>query len=186
MSAVARAAWPEGGAADAELTRDVYARATRLIAAVAVVAVGTDERVGYGATAALPLGVLLIPLWLPALRRYALATLITVLAALAIVSGVVLSELSSADHVVSGSSRVQAIGLLGSGVAAFGLLLAAGSVLPLHRIAVLYGVGALTSAIASGETSWKYNLAVPTTFVVLGMVERRRTGVVAAAAVLGL
>jgi hypothetical protein len=190
MSAVVQDLWPVGAPAGAETgalsTRHVYARASRIIASVAVVAVGVDERVGYGATAALPLAVVLLPLWLPVLRQYALAVLITGLAALAAVSGVVLSELSSVDHAISGPNRIQAIGLLASGVAAFGLLLWAGSQLPLHRVAVLYGAGALASTIADGELSWKFNLAVPTTLVVLGAVERRRTGVLPALAVLAL
>lgn len=164
----------------------LYARATRIIASVAVVAIGLDERVGMGATAALPLAVVLLPLWLPFLRQHALATLIASLAAVSAVSGVVLSELSAADHVVSGPNRIQAIGLLASGIAAFGLLLWAASHLPLHRIVMLYGAGALASTIANGETSWKYNLAVPTTFVVLGAVERRRGTVLPAVAVLVL
>jgi hypothetical protein len=165
---------------------DVYARATRVIAGLAVVLVGVDERVGYGATAGFALAVLLLPLWLPVLRRYTLATLIAGLGALAAVSGYVLSELSSADHVVSATNRVQAIGLLGSGIAAFGLLLWAASQLPMHRIAMLYGAGALAGTIANGELSWKFNLAVPTTFLVLGALERHRAGVVPAAAILGL
>jgi hypothetical protein len=177
---------PPAPTAGALATRDAYARATRVIACVVVVAVGSEERFGYGATAAVPLAIVLVPLWLPALRHYAHATLITCLAAMAAVSGIILSELSSVDHVVSAPNRIQAIGLLASGIAAFALLLWAGSLLPLHRIAMLYGVGALGSAIANGELSWKYNLAVPTTFVVLGVLERRRAGLVPAIALLAL
>jgi hypothetical protein len=165
---------------------DAYERATRVVAAVAVLVVGVDQRVGYGATAAFAGAVLMLPLWLPVLREYALATLIAGLAALSAVSGVVLSEISSVDHVVSTTNRVQAIGLLGSGIAAFGLLLWAASQLPMDRIAVLYGAGALAGTIANGELSWKYNLAVPATFLVLGAVERRRAGVLPAAAILVL
>jgi hypothetical protein len=165
---------------------DAHARATRLIASVAVVAVGMDLHVAYGATAALPAAIVLIPLWLPVLRGHAFATLITGLAVLSAVAGLVLSELSAVDHVISATHRLQAIGVLGSGVAAFGLLLWARAELPLHRIAVLYGAGALASAVARGDLSWKYNLAVPTTFVVLGVLERRRAGLVPALAVLAL
>jgi hypothetical protein len=130
--------------------------------------------------------IVLLPLWLPAVRRYALARLIVGLAVLAAASGLVLGELSSADHMVSGVDRVQAIGLLASGIAAFGLVLWAGSLLPLHRIALLYGAGALASTLARGDLSWKYNLAVPTTFVVLGALEGRRRGVLPAAVLLTL
>jgi hypothetical protein len=179
----------DGGAgteAGAAPERDGYARASRVVAAGAVAVLGVHERVGYGATAALPLAILLLPLWLPALRRYALATLIVCLAVLSAASGLVLGELSSTDHVVSSVDRLQAIGLLGSGIVSFGLVVWAGSVLPLHRIALLYGAGGLGSALVRGDLSWKYNLAVPTTFVVLGALERRRRGVVPAAVLVTL
>jgi hypothetical protein len=182
VSAAVHALGPVGVAA----RPDVYARATRLIAAVAVLVVGVDERVGYGATAGVALAVVLLPLWLPVLRQYPLATLVAALGALTAVSGYVLSEMSSVDHVVSATNRIQQIGLLGSGIAAFGLLLWAASQLPMHSIAMLYGVGALAGTIANGETSWKFNLAVPTTFLVLGALERRRAGVLPAAAIVGL
>jgi hypothetical protein len=165
---------------------DAYARATMVIASAAVVLVGSDLHVAYGATAALAAALLLFPLWLPVLREHAFATLITGLAALSAVAGLILSELSSVDHVVSATQRVQTIGLLGSGVAAFGLILWARSVMALPRIAILYGAGALASSVAHGELDWAYNLAVPTTFVVLGVIERRRAGVVPAVAVLTL
>jgi hypothetical protein len=192
MSVSIQAPWAVGAGTGADAgpgarpTGDVYAQAARFVASAAVVVVGVDQRVGYGATAALPLAIVLLPLWLPAVRRHALASLITSLAALAAVSGVVLSVLSSADHAVIGADRTQSIGLLGSGIAAFGLLLWAGSQLPLHRIAMLYGAGALASTVASGALSWKYDLAVPTTFVVLGALERRRRGVLPAVAVVAL
>jgi hypothetical protein len=190
MSAAIQAPWSAEGAAGidagAAARDDVYARASRVLAAAAVAVLGVHERVGYGATAALPVAIVLLPLWLPAVRRYALATLIVGLAALSAVTGLVLGELSSADHVVSGVDRLQAIGLLASGIAAFGLVLWAGSLLPLHRIALLYGAGGLASVLVRGDLSWKYDLAVPTTFVVLGALERRRRGLLPAAVLLAL
>ena len=187
MTAVVRADRPAvGGDGARPVETDAYARATRIIASAAMVLVGLDLHAAYGATAALAAAVLLLPLWLPVLREHAFATLITGLAALSAVAGLVLSELSSVDHVISATHRVQAIGLLGSGIAASGLILWARSAIPLPRIAVLYGAGALTSAVAHGDLDWTYNLAVPTTFVVLGVLERRRVGVVPAVAVLTL
>jgi hypothetical protein len=174
------------GDAAGTVDTDAYAHATMLIASAAVVLIGSDLRVAYGTTAALAVAVLLFPLWLPVLREHAFATLIIGLAALSAVAGLILSELSSVDHAISATQRVQAIGLLGSGIATFGLILWARSVMPLPRIAILYGAGALANAVAHGELDWTYNLAVPTTFVVLGILERRRAGVVPAVAVLTL
>jgi hypothetical protein len=175
-----------GGDRLGTLDTGAYARATMLIASTTVVLIGSDLRVAYGATAALAAAVLLFPLWLPVLREHAFATLIAGLAALSAVAGLILSELSSVDHAISATQRLEAIGLLGSGIAAFGLILWARSVMPLYRIAILYGAGALASAVVHGELDWTYNLAVPTTFVVLGVLERRRGGVVPAVAVLTL
>jgi hypothetical protein len=190
MTASVNAPWLVGQPSSGELgdrtTRDVFAQATRVIASITVVGLGVEKRIGYGATAALPLAIILLPFWLRFLRQYKFATLLTGLAALAVVSGVVLSELAKFDHVVSSPNRLQAIGLLGSGIGAFGLLLWAGSLLPLARIVMLYGAGSLASTIAYDGMSWKYNLAVPTTLVVLGALEGRRRGLLPAIAVLVL
>jgi hypothetical protein len=188
MTAVAQARWSTSAPRADLVTRtaDAYASATRFTVAVAVVVVGLDLDFAYGASATLPLAIVLVPLWLPALRRHPLATLITGLAALSVVSGLALGELSSVDHEINQAGRLQAMGLLASGIAAFGLLLWARSLMPLHRIVALYGAGALTSALVNGQLSWKFNLAVPTAFLVLGLLGRRGTGALPAIAVLAI
>ncbi|MGH2604060.1 MAG: hypothetical protein ACRDJ9_32330, partial [Dehalococcoidia bacterium] len=163
---------------------DAYASATRLIASVVVVTVGLDLHVAFGASAALPLAVVLLPLCVPVLRRYPLAMLVGGLAALSVVSGLALAELSSIDHQVNQAKGLQSIGLLSSGIAAIVLLLWARRLMPLHRLVTLYGAGALASAFVDGQLSWKFHLAVPTALVVLGLVERHRPGVAAAAVIL--
>jgi hypothetical protein len=163
-----------------------HAGAIRLITSAVVVIIGLDLDVAAGASAALPLAVLLVPLWLPVLGRYRLAMLITGLAALSTISGLVLAELSSVDHQVSHVRATQAIGLLGSGIAALALLLWARTELPLHRVVLLYGTGALASAVVDGNYSWKFGLAMPTALIVLALLERRRPGVVPALAILAI
>jgi hypothetical protein len=162
---------------------DAHAPATRLIASVAVVVVGFDLHVMMGATAALPLAVL-VPLWLPVLRTYPLATLMCGLAALSVVSGLVLADLSSVDHQVSQVRGFQVIGLLASGIAALVLLLWARTELPLNRVVLLYGAGALVGAVVDGDLSWKFNLAMPTALIVLALLDRERPSVVPAVAIL--
>jgi hypothetical protein len=165
---------------------DAHAQATKLIASAVVVIVGFDFHVAMGASAALPLAVILCPLWIQVLSRYRLATLIGGLAALSVASGLVLAELSSIDHQVSDVQGTQAIGLLMSGIAALVLLLWARTLLPLHRVVLLYGTGALASAFADGDLRWKFSLAMPTALIVLALLERKRVGVIPALAMLGI
>lgn len=154
-----------------------FQRITVLVCHLVVVLVGVDMPLTAGVSSALVAGIVLFPLWAPVLRRYALATTIAALAAASACWGVVLSELSAADHSVSATLRVQSIALLLSGTVAIGLVLWCRQHVPLHRIIGLYGLGSLAGAVLDGGTSWKYNLAVPTMFLALGIIEanpRRR------------
>ena len=165
---------------------DAFAATTALLASAVVVIIGYDVDLPSGASAALPLAVLLLPLWLSTLPAYRLATLICGLAALSAVSGLVLAELSSVDHAVNRIGSFQSIGLLASGVAAFVLLLWARTQVPLHRVVLLYGVGALAGAVVSGDYRWKFTLAMPAALIVLALLERTRSGLIPAAAMLAI
>jgi hypothetical protein len=170
---------------------DPYERATYLLLHPAVVIVGADLYFGFGASIALPVAIILLPLWVRAARQYTLVPLIIALAVLAILMGLMLSELVSVDHAVSAPQRAQAIGLLLSGIAALVLLLWARQAMPLHRAVALYGAGGVLGSFATGHLSWKFALALPTTLLALGMVERFRgrmapTVVVASMGVLGM
>ena len=162
--------------------------ATPVLAMAAVVAVGLDLSLVQGLSSGAVVAFVLAPLCLPALQRYASARLFLVLVALASVWGVVLSELASADHSVDPNNRIRSLALLVSGAAAVVVLLWAREHLPLPRIVALYGAGALLGAIGTGHVSWKYDLAVPTILLALGLIERtpRRWPAVAALLVLGV
>ena len=168
--------------------RDPYERATELLVYAVVLIAGFDRKLAFGASAALPLAVVLMPLWLAELRTYAYARLVAGLTTLSVVAGLLLSEQAAADHGVSATGRVEAVALLLSGMSVFALILWARSVLPVHRVVALYGAGAVAAALLEGRTSWKFDLAVPVTFVVLGLLERgrRRSVVVVAVVVLGI
>jgi hypothetical protein len=163
---------------------DALRSATSLLASVVAVVIGFDLDIPMGASAALPLAVVLLPLWLPTLRTYRLATLICALAALSVAAGLVLADLSSVDHQVNRVGGVQTIALLASGIAAVVLLLWARREIPLHRVVLLYGVGALASAAVAGDFRWKFVLAEPTALVVLALLAHKRPGPLSAVAML--
>lgn len=170
---------------------DPYERATFLMVHGLVLLIGLDLRTRYGASLTLPAAILLLPMWAPSLRRYRLAALIAALGVMAPVSGVLLAERSSFDHEVSSLIQTDSIALLLSGLAGFVLLLWAREVLPLHRIVVLYAAGAFVSDVMAARLSWKFDLSLPLTLLVLGLVERggirwRAAGIVMVFGVLGL
>ncbi|HEY7071383.1 MAG TPA: hypothetical protein VH479_14750 [Acidimicrobiales bacterium] len=159
---------------------------TALLASLVVVVVGLDVHLPLGTSAALLLAVLLLPLWLPVLPAYRLATLVCALSALCVVSGLVLAELSAVDHAVDRIRGLQSIGLLASGVAALVLILWARTELPLHRVVLLYGAGAVAGALVHGDYRWKFTLAMPVALIVLALLERTRTWVIPVVALLGI
>jgi hypothetical protein len=151
---------------------DPYAQATLILAHVAVLLVGLNYKVGYGTSVGLFVAIGLLPLWVGAVRKYTLAPLLAVLIVAAAVSGIVLSTIAAQDHDINQASRFQMTGLLLTGGAAVVLVLWAREVLPLHRVVLLYGAGGLASAVLNGPVSWKFGFALPTTFFVLGLLER--------------
>ena len=180
--------WPDTGDEGRVGRTDPYTRVTLLLAEFGVVVAGFDLQVFRGVTAALLVALVLVPLWIIPVRGYEFAKAVLALSVLAIAAGWLLSQHAAVDHVVSAVVRAQAFGLLLSGTAVFVLVLWARSLMPTHRIVVLYGSGALVAALAQGQTSWKFHLALPTTLVVLGLLEGqgRRFGAAVAVLVLGV
>ena len=162
---------PWVGATAASERPDPYVVCTRFLAQAAVVVAGTELKLRYGAFAALPVAVLLAPLWITAVRRYVLAPTIVVLGLAAVPAGWFLGELAESDHAISQALRQRSVALLLSGLAVFVLLLWARTIVPTSRVVVLYGAGALAGVLLRGQTDWKFNLALPVTLVVLGLIE---------------
>jgi hypothetical protein len=101
----------------------------------------------------------------------------------AAVSGLVLSTMAAKDHQINPASRVQMTGLLLSGAAALVLILWARREIPLYRVVALYGLGGVASAVVDGRLSWKFGVALPATFLILGLTERSGSRVRAAVVV---
>ncbi len=189
MTAVDHRRWNTRGLGrfeTAERTTDPFAQITALGIQAAVVLVGFDYTVMKGASVGLVIGLGLLPLWLPTMRRYTLAPTILLLSVLCVPAGYVLSRLSSIDHAVDSNLRTSWFGLILSGAAGMAIILWARANFPLHRVVLLYGLGSLAQAVMFGSMSWKFDLSEPTTFVVLGLLERFRSRLLPAIAVLVL
>jgi hypothetical protein len=175
-----------GDARPSLISTDPYARATAILVYVVLMVVGYDLHVGYGASASLLLAILLFPLWIREYRQYSMASAIGVLAVVGAMAGIWLSAGASADHAIDSYIRTSSITHLLSGVGAMALILWARTLMPLNRVIFFYGLGALANPFLHHTLSWKFDLAVPTTYVVLGLVEQYRSRLVPAVAVLGL
>jgi hypothetical protein len=168
------------------VSADPFERATVVLAYASVALVGLDLTVAYGASISFILGLLLLPLWVRSARRFSMATLLGAMVVVAVLTGVWLSLGARVDHAVDAYNRTASIAHVLSGVAATGLILWARRLMPLHRLIFLYGVGALINPLMHGLHSWKFDLAVPTTYLVLGAIGSLKSRVIPAATVFAL
>lgn len=159
-------------------------RLVALLVQAIVVLVGLDLTVAKGFSAAFVALIVLTPVWLPAIRTYRSVMLILILAPIALLAGYLLSMVSAKDHLVDTSLQLRWSALILSGLAAMIGLLWARRLVPLHRVVLLLGIGAVAHAVLFTEMSWKYDLVEPLTYVVLGLVERFRSRLIPAAVVL--
>jgi len=162
-------------------------RATALLAGSAILVAGFDLRIRFSVSAALILAVALSPVWISEIRRYWGARLILSLVPICLIWGLVLSALAT-DRAFDPDLALKVTGLVLSGIAVLMLILWGRAHLPNHVVVGLFGVGGVLGAFAQGHTNWKFDLALPVTFVVLGLVERpgRRYGPAAAVLAIGV
>ena len=137
-----------------------------------IVLAGLGLTVANGATFALFIVVLTLPVWFRKIGVYPFAHLILAGGVAAAVSGVVLAKITSIDRVVSGQLQREEIAVLFSGLAVMVVLLWGRLLFPLHRVVGLYGVGALAGAFMGPEWSFKFTFAVPVTILVVGVLDR--------------
>lgn len=189
MTAVRHDRWNSNGLGrfdSSDWVRDPYVWATYWLAHIAVFLVGLDFQVRSGFTISLVMAIGLAPLWLTILPRYPLARPIVIFVGLSLVSGLVLSYLTSFDRVINASNRSTVIGVLLSGAAGLVLILWAREVIPLRRIVLLYGLGAFADGFVFGARDWKFDLVIPATFIALALVERSKSRVLPAITVLAM
>lgn len=149
----------------------------RFLAAGALVMTGMRFEIAQGVTSGHVAALVLLPIWWPALKRYRGGRAVMALGALALVSGLWLSWLSSADHTVSRGVLVQSVALLLSVMLGVGVVLWARTQLKHWQVGLWFGVG-LVLAISPGTgqfdvNPWKFGFAVPTTIVLLSLAARK-------------
>jgi hypothetical protein len=150
--------------------------ARRRTATVGLLLLGLNISVSFGLSTGLLAGLALLPVWLPSLRLYRGATLLSVLALLSVASGWVLA-LSSGEHNLDLTNGLAVSLQVVTTFCGVGLILWARRVLPLHRIGLLYGVGLLVGVlpdVPGSENAWKYQFAIPVTVIALALLEQRR------------
>jgi hypothetical protein len=167
-------------------------RARRHTAHVALFLLGIDVSASAGLSTGLLVGLALIPVWVPALRRFRGATTLLALGLVAIVAGWALTLTSTERDVDLFNATAVSLQMV-TALTGVGLILWSRQVLPLQRIALVLGLGALASAILKSpgsDNAWKYELAVPVTVVLLALLRPASkwalAGVLAALAAVGV
>ena len=151
-----------------------------LLVGLAVVFVAARLKLvpGQLVTAGDVLALLLLPVWVPTLRRHVGAQALMLTGLAAVVSGLVLTYLSLPDHTfdvrVLLANNALLVGLLVSA----GFLLWAAERLGPGAVVALFGVGQLLGVDRGSEAyaqePWKFGYATGVTLVVLGLAYRRR------------
>ncbi len=148
--------------------------------------VGLDYYFMMGGSVALLWAVFLAPVCLPVLIRYPLARLVVVGTPLALVWGYVLALKAAADHSVDVTHMQVIMGVVLTGTAALVLVLWARTFVSVNRVAILFGIGLLMRALMRGDFTWKFGLAMPVTFIVMGLVGQARNRVLPAVVILSM
>lgn len=157
---------------------------------VAAASVGVRMTFGPGVTVGLIVSILLIPVWVPALRLYRHFTLWASLGALSVVAGVVLTALELSRESSTTVLLAESLTVLSS-VGAVGVLLWARAEIGSAPAAVAFCAGMLASVVLSepaGADAWKFSWSVPVYLLVLAaaMLARSRMVELIAIGVLSL
>lgn len=160
-------------------------------AVLALAAVGADLRLPMATTSGLVVTVLLLPVWLPVLRRYRGGVPLAVLVVVGLVCGLLLARRAAGGHGFAPLEAAATAGAVLTGLGTVGLLLWARTVLPVRPLATAFGVGMLVHGllrISGSANPFKFELSLPLTIIVLSLaLGRRRPGAsVTALGVLGL
>ena len=151
-------------------------RLAQSMAVIAVALVGTRIFVASGATVGIAVSLILLPLWLPAVRRYVGAAPLMVIGLCAVVSGAWLTDLSRATHPTSLGMSIDASIMMLDLIGAVGVLLWARDFLPVWLIGSLFGTGMLATTILTDAwdagNPWKFGVGFPLMIIILSLVSR--------------
>ena len=139
-------------------------------------------------TVGLVLSAILIPLWIRTIRLYRGATIRLVTGVLAVVSGLILTRISSTDHQVEIKHMVSTSMVVLTLLFGFGVVLWGRTLIRDASLVTAFGVG-LTLGISTTSTGflinpWRFGYSVPITVVVLGLAALLRSRWLELAAVL--
>jgi capsular polysaccharide biosynthesis protein len=180
----------EARGSDGEHAADSDRWITRAVASAAVAAVGFTLPLTFALSTGLLAAIALLPVWSPLARRHRGARFLFGLAVVALVDGVLLTWLSSVDHVFAQHEAVRAAALVLTSICGIGLILWARTALPIPVIGIAFGVGNLVAGLGSLgiDNPWKFVLSFPVSVIVLSVVALRPTPLrtVAALSLLGV
>lgn len=150
----------------------------KVLAAVVCVILAARITLLQGVTAGILISIVLLPVWVVALWRQRGGSAIVTLGALAIISGLVLTDFFAADHPTSESMMQQNTFSLVSVIGGIGVVVWVRSLLGNASTAFWYGVGLMVGVVFHGldtDNVWKFDLSVPATVIVLAlcMMSRR-------------
>ncbi len=169
--------------------------AVLFIAALAVFGVGLRISLPAGLTPAVVVSMVLLPVWISTLRRFAWARTIMVLTALAIGNGLVLVMLAATTTTVDGSELLAIMFMMLSIFLGAGVMLWARLILGLVPVVVLFSVATVLTVSRSNAgvllNPWKFGYSIPITLIVLALAWSTRKiwielGALALLAVIGM
>jgi hypothetical protein len=152
----------------------------QVLAALVILLIGLRIQLPQGLTVGYVAAAVLMPVWLPALRRYLGATALLSVGALCLASGLWLNEASRATHTVDAGETASTILSFAGILCSIGFVLWARGVLPVSWIGIWFGLGLLGGVSASGtlftSNPWRFGFSFGFTVLLLSMamLTRRR------------
>lgn len=159
----------------------------QVVAIILLVLVAARIRVAEGITVGLVVGILLSPIWVPAVRRYRGGILLTVVGVAAVAAGLWLTGLAASDHEVSSTQTVRNTVILLTAIVSIGVVMWARTVLSTARVVTWLGVGTIVGIQPENDmfsgNPWKFGVGVAVTILALALAQRsgRRSWELAAA-----
>lgn len=153
----------------------------RALAALLLYCIGTGQRLGSGLADGFTVGgvlaLVMFPVWVRSLREYWGARVLTGCGALAVASGLILSDLALPEHAVGRGLSVYDSMLLVDVLTGIGVILWSRQLMPVSYVGLWFGLGLLCSLVLAPDSAlatdpWKFGGAVATAVVVLSVVNR--------------
>ncbi len=146
--------------------------ATMAVAFGALVLLGWRQQIYHGITIGYVVALVLLPVWLPAVRRYKGQLAFFVLGLASLVSGFVLYSFNKVNHQVDNSKLIINPALLLGLLLSVGVVLWARRVLPDWMTCLGYGLGLLLGVGNDADVainSWKFGYSLPVIVIALSM-----------------